>query len=91
MHPESCVKGSNNVFIVNRALRASSYNPHMCVVSPEWRKGPAWCWGPGSSAAPAGNLGHAMSCLSPTTHHWPSSWRLGVDLNSFLTCSSFYF
>lgn len=39
MHPESCVKGSNNVFIVSRALRASSYNPHMCVVSPEWRKG----------------------------------------------------
>lgn len=39
MHPESCVKGSNNVFIVNRALRASSYDPHMCVVSPEWRKG----------------------------------------------------
>lgn len=39
MHPESCVKGLNNVFIVNIALGALSYNPHMCVVSPEWRKG----------------------------------------------------
>lgn len=35
IHTESCVQGPDNVFIVSRAPRASSYNPHMCVTPAE--------------------------------------------------------
>lgn len=35
IHTESCVQGPDNVFIVSRAPRASSYNPHVCVTPAE--------------------------------------------------------